>query len=156
MKRVMALGAGLLLWGVASAAIAEIFKYTDSTGITHYVTTLEAVPEQYRAQVTSPHTLPDISKLDYRVSSPRRDTSPIRGINKKVEILVADWCPHCRNLERYLKDKGIVHTRYNIEKDARGAKMYQELGGGGLPIIKIGNQVIRGFSVEAISSALAR
>lgn len=71
-----------------------------------------------------------------------------------VEILVASWCVHCRDLEKFLQNQNIGYLRLDIEKDKEGRKRYQQLGGGGVPMVIIGNSVLKGFDKEAILELL--
>lgn len=72
-----------------------------------------------------------------------------------VEIFVTSWCPYCRALEKFLTRRQIPFTRYDVEHDAKGIAVYQELGAGGVPIIRIdGTNILRGFSIEALEEAL--
>ena len=85
--------------------------------------------------------------------------APVRkslASGKKVEVFVTSWCPYCRNLEAFLSQKSIAYKSYDVEKDAVGKRIYQQLGGGGVPVVKIGTQVIRGFDPAAILNALDR
>jgi len=73
---------------------------------------------------------------------------------KKVTIYVTSWCPYCKKLEKFLRGNNIRYTRYNIERSAKGRKEYKRLGGGGVPIVKIGSKVIRGYNPQKIKAAL--
>ena len=74
----------------------------------------------------------------------------------KVEIFVTSWCPHCRALEAFLKEKKVSFNRYDIEKSPYGKRRHQELGGGGVPVMTIGKEVLKGFNREAVLEALER
>ena len=74
----------------------------------------------------------------------------------KVEVFVTSWCPYCRALEAFLKEQDITYTRYDIEKSSYGRRRYQELGAGGVPVMLIGSEVIRGFNRDAIYEALEK
>ena len=71
-----------------------------------------------------------------------------------VVVLVIQGCPYCDKTEAFLIKKGINYKRYDIEKDAHGKSLYQKLGGGGVPLIKIGSNIIRGFQPDEILMAL--
>ena len=136
-------------------AHAELFKYVDDSGKTHFVDSLEKVPEQYRTEVKDESSFPPVNKIKPIASPEERPLNPARVVsNKKVEILVADWCPHCRNLEKFLNDKGIRHKRLDIEDGGKGTRIYRELGSGGIPITRIGEKVIRGYAPDAILETL--
>lgn len=73
-----------------------------------------------------------------------------------VQILVASWCVHCREIEKFLRDEGIAYTSLDIERDPLGRKRYQQLGGGGVPMVIIGNSVLKGFDPQSILETLER
>jgi glutaredoxin len=73
-----------------------------------------------------------------------------------VQILVADWCPYCRKLEDFLNSNGIRYDRLDIERNVKAAMLYQQLGQGGVPIVKIGSDIIRGYDPGAILRALKK
>lgn len=72
----------------------------------------------------------------------------------RVQVLVTSWCGYCRALEQFLKEREIPYDRYDIEHSSEGMKLHDRLGGGGVPIIKIGGTIIRGFNPPAILLAL--
>lgn len=57
-------------------------------------------------------------------------------------------------MEEFLKKEGIKHRSYDIDKDKRARREFQELGGKGVPLVKIGERVIRGFNKGEIRAAL--
>jgi glutaredoxin len=73
---------------------------------------------------------------------------------KEVVLLTASWCGPCKRAIALFKESKIPHRAYDIEKTEKGMKMYKKLGGGGIPIIFIGNRMIRGCNVSAINAAL--
>lgn len=76
--------------------------------------------------------------------------------NPAIKILVASWCVHCRDLENFLQKQGFGYTKLDIEKDVEGRKVYQQLGGGGVPMVIIGNSVLKGFDRNAILEMMNR
>ena len=132
-----------------------IFTYHDNKGIKHYVDSIDRVPGTYRDQVEASNNLPMLNK----VTGSSRQPGPIKNKlfkkNKKVEIFVTDWCPYCKSLEAFLKNKNIKFTRYNIETHTQGKRLYKKLGGkGGVPLTLIGDQLIQGFAPNKILEAL--
>ena len=67
-----------------------------------------------------------------------------------VEMFVTDWCGYCRKARQYMDANGIPYVTYDIEKDSAAKQRFQELGGGGVPLILIGSKKISGFSPEAV------
>ena len=74
--------------------------------------------------------------------------------DKKVEIFVTDWCPYCTKLESFLKKHHIEYTRYNVEKSEEGSRIFSELGGIGVPLVRVGSTVIPGYDPEALMEEL--
>ena len=72
----------------------------------------------------------------------------------KVEIFVTSWCPYCRKLENFLKENKIDYTRYDVEKDAKGAEEFERMGGEGVPMARVGKEIIHGYNPEGILAAL--
>lgn len=71
-----------------------------------------------------------------------------------VKILVASWCVHCYELEKFLQDESVEYLKLDIEKDPEGRKLYQQLGRGGIPIMVINNNILRGFDKRAVRELL--
>ena len=71
-----------------------------------------------------------------------------------VEVFVTSWCPYCNQLESFLKKENIPYTRYDVERDAKGAEIFEKIGGAGVPVARVGNKVIHGYDPERILEAL--
>lgn len=67
-----------------------------------------------------------------------------------IEMYVTDWCGYCRKARKYMDANGIRYVAYDIEKDSAAKHRYEELGGGGVPLIIIGSKKMSGFSPEAL------
>ena len=143
---------------------AEVIRYVDENGQTNYVSGPEKVPQKYQDQLSKQKPLPEITKLPARefdaqiktLNVPEHSLRPEKSAAKagKVEVFVTDWCPYCKKLEAFLKAKKVQYTRYNIERDKKGAKLHAQLGGGGVPVLRVGSQVIHGFDQAQVASAL--
>ena len=142
----------LFLLLLSSPVQAEVYRYIDENGTTHYVTSKEAVPAQFRDQVDKPHNLPEVSKTGKtRFSNTKRHPA---SSSKKVEIFVTEWCHYCRKVEEFLKANKIRYTRLDIEKNASARRRYKKLGLSGVPATKVGKKIIRGANTRAILDAL--
>ena len=156
-----------VLFFAPNGACADVIRYVDDSGQTNYVSDPDKVPDKYKGQLSNQKPLPEITKLparefDQQLKSaqdadlPRPEVAP-RGApsrSGKVEVFVTDWCPYCRKLEAFLKQNKVSYTRYNIDSSKKGAQLHKQLGGGGVPVTKIGSQVFHGFDQAGISSAL--
>jgi glutaredoxin len=71
-----------------------------------------------------------------------------------VLMLGAAWCPACKAATRFFVKNNINYCEYDMEKNAIGAKLYQEVNGRGVPILFIGEHRIQGFNEEMVTRAL--
>ena len=85
-------------------------------------------------------------------------TAPMAAAGRElpiVEVFVTDWCPYCQRLEAFLKDNEVPYLRKNIEENTDFRVEHAQLGGGGIPVTRIGGtEVIRGFRPDVIAQAL--
>ncbi len=145
---------------------ADVCRYTDSAGRVHVVNDTSEVPEQYRSQVTEASALPAVNRMGRPGSSPstrflsdgNADQQESNGTkpagDAAVELYVTSWCGYCRKLEKFLDDKGVKYTSYDIEKNSAAKRVYKELGGGGVPVSRIGTVIVRGYNPEAVMRAV--
>jgi glutaredoxin len=144
MRSLLALAFGLAL---ALSCGAQIYKWTDSSGKVHYG---DQPPD-------------DVKKEELRIRIPSYD-GPVQVtdwsavIRKKtssapasdgITMYSTDWCPHCKNARNYFAANAIRYREVNVESSESGRKEFEELGGGGVPLILIGQKVMRGFSPES-------
>lgn len=141
-----------LLFGAVHPAFGDIVKYSDETGRVHYVDDESKVPEQYRASVQG--TSGRVSKLPAREYSKDADSPVIVDSPREVAIFLTSWCPYCKKAEQLFKDKHVKYTRYDVEHDPVGKKKFEQLGGGGFPLIKIGSKIFHGFNEKKLTDAL--
>lgn len=73
----------------------------------------------------------------------------------RVEVYLTDWCPYCRKLEAFLKQNRVPYVRKNIEASDQFSREYERLGGGGIPLTRIGGrQIVSGLQLDVIASEL--
>lgn len=132
--------------------LSEVFRYVDSSGKAHYVSSKEAVPARYQSQLKNAPALPNIGKAP----SKSYTNSPRTRKTARPTVLVMRGCGYCNMLEKLLNDKQIAYTRYDIHTSRKGEKLYNQLGRGGVPITKIDSTVIRGYQPGPILSALGK
>jgi peroxiredoxin len=64
---------------------------------------------------------------------------------KRLVLYVGDKCPHCKEAQRYLDEKGYPYRLTNA-KMQRGRKELQAMGARSIPVLKIGDQVMVGWN----------
>lgn len=75
---------------------------------------------------------------------------------KKVELYMTSWCPWCVRTVEFLDSQGIQYAKYDIEKDSAAEKRYGQFGGQGVPLVVVGDQVIKGYNPDAIKAILEK
>jgi glutaredoxin len=69
---------------------------------------------------------------------------------KRVVLYTTDQCSHCQTAKRYLEQQGIAFRTCNI-KTAKGQKEFSALGFRAVPVLKVGDQLLNGFSVKGFN-----
>ena len=121
-----------------SQSVADIYKWVDENGKTHYS---DKMPESGKANLveTRVNTIEGISQDEID--------------SKKVVMYATSWCGYCRKARNYFKKNAIPFTEYDIEKDSAAKRRYDAFNGSGIPVIFIGKKRINGFSQEKFESA---
>ncbi len=65
-------------------------------------------------------------------------------------------CAHCRQLKGWLKQQAVPFREFDIERNARAFKDFQRLGGRGVPLLQVGEHVIRGFDARKLPGQLRK
>ena len=74
---------------------------------------------------------------------------------KKVEIYSTATCHFCHLAKDWLTEKGIPFTDYNVGENVEKRKEMMEMTGQlGVPVIKVGNEVMIGFNQEQLAKIL--
>jgi glutaredoxin len=136
---------------LALPAVAQIYKWTDPSGKTHYG---DAPPDDVKKQelkIRIPSYDGPVEVRDWAAVI-RKKAAPPAIDPDRITMYSTDWCPHCKNARSYFSSKGIRFTEYNVETSETGRKEYEALGGGGVPVIVVGSKVMRGFSRESFES----
>ncbi len=71
-----------------------------------------------------------------------------------VIMLGAWWCTYCYQAKRYFQQNEIDYCEYDMENTTEGKRLYQESGGGAVPVLFIGEYQLSGFSEQQIEAAL--
>ena len=151
----------LLITLIAGSALAEVYRYTDRSGELHFVDDIAKVPKKYRKQLENPKPMAEISVMDAAPVSKRNSlqaevvqSQAKPAVSSSVEVFVTSSCGYCRKMLRFLNEKGIPYTAHDIEKDSGAARAFRELGGRGVPVVRIGSNVVHGYNPDAVLSYL--
>jgi glutaredoxin len=72
----------------------------------------------------------------------------------QVVMYATTWCPYCKQARKFFNRHGIVYVEYDVERNAKASRENKRLGGGGVPTIVIGDEVVSGFSERELTELL--
>ena len=154
-----------------SVLAAEVYRWTDEDGVTHFsdsptadipapdtaeddeIQSAEQVPaaappvtDETREGALEPDffdILNEIQEEEVVVDSP------------PVEIYETSWCVYCKKAKEFFRSKGIDFVTYDIEKDRQAAQRMRSFTNRmAVPFVVINGQGIAGYSVAAYEQAL--
>jgi glutaredoxin len=77
------------------------------------------------------------------------------GAMQPVVVLYSTaWCGYCTATRDFFQANGIQFDELDIEKSAAGYEGHKKLGGNGVPLIVVGDSVIRGYNEAELRSSL--
>jgi len=83
-------------------------------------------------------------------------TQTTEASTPKVEIYSTESCHFCHLAKEWLTEKNIPYSDYNVGADMeRRKEMVEMTGQMGVPVIKIGDEVMVGFNQEHMAKLLA-
>lgn len=145
-------------------SIAEIYKWTDAEGNIHFSdkqsAKTNAEPVQLKSSINS-YNGSSVPKFEYTPGSNKKihtKGNKLPKLRPRAVIMYSTvWCGFCKKAKAYFRKKGIGFTERDIEKSSQAKKEYQALGGGGVPLILVGNKSgtkkISGFSIARFDAA---
>jgi len=137
----------IILCVLASAAFAEVYKWTDANGRVHYGDNPKEGDnaEQVKLQINSYEA---VTVTDYTPSAEATESKK----PKRVIMYSTEWCGYCKKAAKYFRENNIAFTEYDIEKDPAAKKRYDALGAKGVPVILVGSKRMNGFSVAGFNN----
>ena len=74
----------------------------------------------------------------------------------KVVMFSSRLCPYCRQARLLFAQHQIPYCEYNVNASPENQQAFENLGGLGVPLIMIGDEVFYGFNEAIISQELER
>jgi mycoredoxin len=84
-----------------------------------------------------------------RMHDPRPSNAP-----GNVIIYTTAWCPYCEALRVQLRNSGIPYTELDVEKSLAASYAHRAVGGRGIPVTVVGQEVVYGLDRERLDSIL--
>lgn len=129
----------LLMLLCTSVEAAEIHQWRDANGNLHFG---DAPPESTQSQRV------EVKPNVYTQVAIPQTSAPASAAEKAkppITMYSAVWCGVCKTAKRYFQSNGIPFKEYDIETTRKGARDYERLGAGGIPLILYGDVRMQGF-----------
>jgi glutaredoxin len=73
----------------------------------------------------------------------------------EVVLLSTAGCSWCAQMKTLLWAGGIEYRELDVERDAEGRRRYEEAGASGVPVLFVGDEIVRGYDPGAVRAAFA-
>ena len=80
-------------------------------------------------------------------------TFEVKSTKKEIVLLSRPGCGYCVKAKSLLDSTGNSYKEYNINQP-KGSELFKKYNGTGVPIVVIGDKVLRGFNANVILAAL--
>ena len=70
---------------------------------------------------------------------------------KRISLFSMSNCPHCKTAKQYLEQQKIAFRLVDVKSPA-GQKEFAKTGYRGVPVLKVGDQFLNGFSIKGFMS----
>ena len=102
------------------------------------------------------HLVVEHTYCEGEVPIPGQQTKPVNMEGTPdVVMLGASWCPSCITAIQFFAANDINYCEYDMENTQTGIQLYNDNGGGAVPLLMIGNSILRGFNPELIETVLS-
>lgn len=88
--------------------------------------------------------------------SPRAQRSAAAAVEEQpaVVLYATSWCGYCAATRELFEQNGIRYRELDIEKSTEGYEGHKKLGGRGVPVIVVGDEVVHGYNEDALRASL--
>lgn len=129
---------GIFLALMAPLCQAEIYKWVDENGTTHFS---DSKPESGPAETLDIAPVNSIDSVSYDWVK-----KPEAASVGRVTMYATSTCGYCKKARRYFRENDIRYKEYDIGKNREARKRWKRLGGRGVPLILVGSRKMHGFS----------
>ena len=82
------------------------------------------------------------------------DYDPAR--DGEVVLLSTSACSYCARMRSFLRAGGVPYRELDVERDAEGRQRFAAIDGFAVPVLMVGDVVVRGYDPDAVRAAFAR
>ncbi len=85
--------------------------------------------------------------------APAAPASSLAG-QPAVHLYATDWCGYCKASREFFRANGIRYVEHDIEKSSEALNTHKKLGGNGVPLIVVGDEVVHGYDEAQLRQLL--
>ena len=74
---------------------------------------------------------------------------------KLVAIFTTDSCTYCAAAKKFLAEKKVVYTEFNLDRSEKARQVFGMLNGRGVPLIIVGERRLVGFDAGMLGRMLS-
>ena len=137
----------LLAAVLAFAASAQVYKWKDAEGRTHFGDRPPPDAKTEEVKIRTYEGTPQVRDWSQVIRGKGKASTPASA-QGGVTMYSTAWCGVCKRARGYFATKGIAFTEVDVEKSDAGRRDFEALGGRGVPLILVGDKVMNGFSPE--------
>lgn len=141
----------LLLFAAAMFALpsaaAEVYRWKDADGVTHYSDSRPPGGEAEQVAVRDTDGLQS-DRVDAGASATQPAAPAPRPKALQPSILMYDNpdCGYCRRAERWFNQRGLAFRKIDVTASAANKAAFLRAGGRGTPLIFVDGVAVRGFN----------
>lgn len=87
---------------------------------------------------------------------PRYCDKPFEARADTVVMFSTRWCPYCKKARQLFVNNQVAYCEYDVGSSSENQEAFTELGGSGVPLILIGEEIFYGFSEVGLKKSLIR
>jgi glutaredoxin len=72
----------------------------------------------------------------------------------EVVLYATSWCGYCKMTREFFAANGIRYTERDIEQSSSALQQHKKLGGNGVPLVVVGDEIIRGWNEQTLRQLL--
>ena len=149
------------------AAGSGFYKVVEANGTVRFVSSLAEVPAAQRPKAERIDSQPIGGGGDAKRRAPSRraaqqlaaaksaEPAAFSGGDHEVVVYTTSWCGWCKKTRAWLDEQGVDYENRDVEANAAWAEEMHDLtGSGGVPVIVIDGEVIKGFNQAQMEKLL--